>query len=284
MAATPGIEVVRRRVARDALLQPAGSIRPASAFRASPGDGGAYDHATGGDGWNQELPGTGLELVIELDGRWDLEIDGHHHSTGGFAAGLVVGSARTRAVGAVRLVQVTIDPLAAPALFGVPAGALAATAVDLGALLDDDADRLRLRLDEAFTRGDPVEIAERWVRDRMAAAGPAHAAGVPADVRVACALLRASGGALRTEEVARELRCSRRHLARRFAEYVGVPPSAYARLLRFERATDALRHDPARPLGPLSADAGYADHAHMARDFRVLAGATPTAVAERFAA
>ncbi|MDO9354660.1 MAG: helix-turn-helix domain-containing protein [Solirubrobacteraceae bacterium] len=283
MAASPRIELVRRRVACEALAHPSGLSGPGITFVSSPGDGGTYDPATG-DGWNQELPGTNLELVIELDGHWDLQIDGRSHRTTAFAAGLVVGPARSRALGPVRLVQLCLDPLAAPAVFGVPAGELSASAVDLDALLGRDGDELRARLDDAFTDGDPVAVAERWVRERVRRPDtqPAEGAVVPADVRLACALLRASGGTLRVETLARELRCSRRHLARRFAEFVGVSPSAYARLLRFERATGALRDQPMQPLGSLAAETGYADHAHMTRDFRVLAGATPTAVAARF--
>ena len=41
--------------------------------------------------------------------------------------------------------------------------------------------------------------------------------------------------------LAAEPRCSRRHLAARFREQVGLPPKAAARILRFDRAARALR-------------------------------------------
>ena len=295
--AGPELAEVRRRLAgrprrvltgpTHAFASPAAAPAP-SVAAASPED------------WNDELPGTGLEIVIELDGGWDLELAGRPTATQAFASGLLVGRVRTRARGGVRLVQLSIDPLAAPALFGVPAGELAGTAVDLDALMGPAAERIRDRIDARWLpcgRGDDigagptgrmepdpaVAATEAWVAGAVRQADDRTRAAVPADVVRACDLLRACRGTLRIDALARELGCSRRHLARRFATFLGVSPSEFNRLLRFEQATAALRRDPARPLGRLALDAGYADHPHMDREFAALAGASPSAVAQRFA-
>lgn len=61
-----------------------------------------------------------------------------------------------------------------------------------------------------------------------------------------------------------------RALQRWFAAHVGVPPRAYLRLLRFQKAFETLPGETS--LAGHAADGGFADQAHMAREFRELAG------------
>jgi len=61
-----------------------------------------------------------------------------------------------------------------------------------------------------------------------------------------------------------------RALQRWFAVHVGVPPRAYLRLLRFQKAFETLPGE--ERLADHAADGGFADQAHMAREFRELAG------------
>ncbi len=61
-----------------------------------------------------------------------------------------------------------------------------------------------------------------------------------------------------------------RTLQRWFARHVGMAPRAWLRLLRFQAAFETLPGQPS--LADHAAAQGYADQAHMARDFRALAG------------
>ena len=79
---------------------------------------------------------------------------------------------------------------------------------------------------------------------------------------------------MRVGELAAALGCSRRHLVNRFAADIGAPPKLAARLLRFEHARRRLG---SAPLARVAADCGYADQAHLSREFAELAGAPPTA-------
>ena len=64
-----------------------------------------------------------------------------------------------------------------------------------------------------------------------------------------------------------------RRLQRWFGRNVGLPPRLYLRMLRFERA---FVQAPAEPsLADHAASQGFADQAHMTREFRALAGASP---------
>ena len=53
-----------------------------------------------------------------------------------------------------------------------------------------------------------------------------------------------------------------------------MPPKTAARLIRFEAARARLG---TVPLARLAAEHGFADQAHLAREFRALGGAPPTA-------
>jgi AraC-like DNA-binding protein len=84
-----------------------------------------------------------------------------------------------------------------------------------------------------------------------------------------------SGGRARIESLATEIGCSRRYLHARFREQVGLAPKTVARLIRFGAVRRRIERTPAR-WADVAYDCGYADQAHLNRDFRELAGTTPT--------
>lgn len=69
-----------------------------------------------------------------------------------------------------------------------------------------------------------------------------------------------------------------------FRAQVGLAPKAAARVLRFRRAAGLLVPGPsgkpgrasARSISEVAAECGYADHARLVREFRALAGCTPS--------
>jgi AraC-like DNA-binding protein len=89
------------------------------------------------------------------------------------------------------------------------------------------------------------------------------------------ARLRATAGRARIESLAAELGCSRRYIHASFREQVGIPPKTLARLLRFEDVCHRIDDEPAR-WADIAHNAGYCDQSHLNRDFRELAGTTPT--------
>lgn len=67
------------------------------------------------------------------------------------------------------------------------------------------------------------------------------------------------------------------HLVERFHEEVGIGPKAVARMVRFNRALTLARTEKDPDWADIAALCGYADQAHLIRDFRALAGETPAA-------
>ncbi|MHC6178159.1 AraC family transcriptional regulator [Glutamicibacter sp. X7] len=80
---------------------------------------------------------------------------------------------------------------------------------------------------------------------------------------------------MRVEQVADALHSSPRTVQRLAHRYIGVPPLAMIRRYRLQEAAQRLREEPQQSLADLAADLGYADHAHLTRDFRTVLGFTP---------
>jgi AraC-like DNA-binding protein len=86
----------------------------------------------------------------------------------------------------------------------------------------------------------------------------------------------------RLEALARASGYTSRHLSRVFSHHVGVSPKRFARLARFQDLVAHVRHHRC-PSGwaRLAWELGYSDQAHLIRDVRHFAGATPAALAGR---
>ncbi|KIH98609.1 hypothetical protein LP52_12355 [Streptomonospora alba] len=168
-----------------------------------------------------------------------------------------------------RGVHVSVDPMAARALFGVPAAELAGTTVEIEALPVSWARDLPERLAEACGWRDVFERLDRALMEGRVGYT------VAPEVRHAWELLVRTGGRVPVHRVAREVGWSRRHLGERFAAEVGTTPKQAARVIRFERSAAALRAG-ARDLAAVSAACGYYDQAYMNREWRAMAECTPT--------
>jgi AraC-like DNA-binding protein len=76
-------------------------------------------------------------------------------------------------------------------------------------------------------------------------------------------------------DVAAQLKVSPRTLQRIALRYVGLPPAELIRRRRLQEAAERVRADPATSLAQVAAELGYADQAHLTREFRDRLGFTP---------
>ncbi|WP_201776698.1 helix-turn-helix domain-containing protein [Allosalinactinospora lopnorensis] len=104
----------------------------------------------------------------------------------------------------------------------------------------------------------------------------ADAPAVAHEVSRAWNRLVVTEGRLAVDELAREVGWSRRHLTQRFHGELGLTPKAAGRVLRFERAVRLLRRSAPPGLAEIAHACGYYDQAHMNREWRALAGRSPT--------
>ena len=95
---------------------------------------------------------------------------------------------------------------------------------------------------------------------------------------VADRVVRSWGGAP-IDALAHDIGLSQRQLGRRFQLEVGLRPKLLARICRFQRVFHALEASPAH-WAQVASDCGYYDSSHLIRDFRELAGETPSRLIE----
>jgi len=95
--------------------------------------------------------------------------------------------------------------------------------------------------------------------------------------------MRAGGGTLPVKEVAAAAHATVRTLERKFKQAAGRTVKDVSSLMRFEQARDQLWHQPAASLAGLAQELGYADQAHLGREFKRYSGTTPAAFARKAA-
>jgi AraC-like DNA-binding protein len=88
----------------------------------------------------------------------------------------------------------------------------------------------------------------------------------------------------RVDALAGQLGTGVRRLQRLFAEYVGIGPKRVIRRYRLHEVTERMAAGAAIDWAELAAELGYADQAHLTRDFTALVGESPTRYAERYPA
>ncbi|MDQ3988962.1 MAG: helix-turn-helix domain-containing protein [Actinomycetota bacterium] len=226
-------------------------------------------------GVHRGLPSRHLTFIITVEGTVDLAAMPDPRqapaSFGAMVGGLHSGPALIRHNGNQHGIQAALTPLGARTLLGMPASELATAVVDLGVLLGPAADEL----------ADRVRSARTWT-DRFLAldavlARAARNRGEPdPEVGWAWERLRASRGAIGIRALADEVGWSRRHLGERFRREYGLTPKEAARVMRFEVARELLRPPDRPPLADVAVRAGYYDQAHFTREWRDLAGCSPT--------
>lgn len=201
----------------------------------------------GADGWvdHQAVPDGCIELIRRHSGQSAWRSD----QPPLFVTGLALQPAVLRFSGDARFTGIRLWPWAWHALGGAPCHGFAdgwqAIAEDdpLAALLAGEDDPMP-RLAAAFAGLHPPP-----------AAAIRHVASV--------------------EALARHTGLSTRQLQRIFARETGMPPRSYLRLLRFRAAVSGIQDSDGSGLAGTAASSGYADQAHMTREFRSLAGLPP---------
>jgi AraC-like DNA-binding protein len=213
---------------------------------------------------NRVLPDGCADLIVGVDG------------SGGAT---VVGTMRTALVvplAGARLVGVRFRPGAALRVFDAPLSELTDRRLPLDQLWSRGAAELADALRQADTAPSAARV-ERIVADRLEPAAR-RAAADEALAGHAVALLRRARGSVGIREVAAALGVGERRLERAFERSVGVSPKVLGRVLRLRQAIrrlDAARHAVPLSWAALAGSSGYADQAHLIREFKALAGVTP---------
>jgi len=114
------------------------------------------------------------------------------------------------------------------------------------------------------------QLLEDWLLGLLAERGREPGAGTRAAETLYNTL-----GQVRLATLAEELNLSARQLERLFASEVGVNAKTLSRLIRFEEVHNRLWSDPNASLAQLAYELGFADQAHLTREFKALSYMTP---------
>jgi AraC-like DNA-binding protein len=243
------------------------------------------------------LPSPFLTLIFTLDEP--LTIMAHPDAAqppgefGALLGGLHSAPALIRHQGAQSGIQIALKPAGARALLGLPAGEIAQIDMPAEAVLGAAGPRIHDRVVSAAGWPERFGVLDDAFGALVSSAGSASGVMAP-EVTLAWGLLLRSGGTVPVSELAAETGWSGRHLASRFRAEIGLTPKAAARVVRFDRARRRLTSLSAGGgagagtcagygLADLAVACGYFDQAHLAREFRALAGCPPSQwLAEEF--
>lgn len=173
----------------------------------------------------------------------------------------------------VENILVQLRPWVVAKLFRTPASELTGCCVDLSDLFAG-ADGL---LDSLASRpfSDRQAVMEGWLKNRLFNGESSGALlGVTEAVRRIEASFSGGGGGLEIGCLCREMSVGERLLQRLFRDWVGVSPKAYACLIRYCEAERRVSEGHA--LLRVAMDLGFADQAHLSREFKRFAGVSPS--------
>ncbi|WP_119389636.1 helix-turn-helix domain-containing protein [Taklimakanibacter lacteus] len=234
-------------------------------------DYSGYRESGAGDVWRRELPVSYIPLIINFAEAFTIRDRPDSEARyGSFAAGVYAGPVIVGSRGNAHCLQVNFSPLGAYRFFRLSQAELAGRTLALDDLLGAAGLRLVAKLHDAA--GWPQRFA---LLDSFIAARFETARAPSATVRAAWQGLVDARGAISVAALAAGTAVSRRHLAQLFRAEIGMTPKTMARILRFEHARDLARSVPRLAWADLAYEAGYADQAHLVREFRDLSGLSP---------
>jgi AraC-like DNA-binding protein len=168
-------------------------------------------------------------------------------------------------------IAVFLSPLGAYRLFGPAVCETGGSIIGVEDIVGADARRLSEQVRSARTWEERGRLLDEFLLDR-AMRGPQPSP----EVSRAWDLLVRSGGRSTIKGIAREVGWSHKHLITKFKQQVGVAPHMAARLVRL--STVWRRLDDGHSWVRIAAESGYADQAHLIREFRRFTSTTPTAL------
>ncbi|MFD2417310.1 AraC family transcriptional regulator [Amycolatopsis pigmentata] len=260
--------------------------RPAPALRGLVASYHGYRRRGGPPVPHRGLPSPYLTMIVTFDDPLVIAEHPDPRQRGGRYRTLV-GGLHTRPATITRTaheagIQLALHPLGVRTLLGLPAGELARVDVGADEVFGAVAHELYERVGTATSWPERFAVIDD-VLMRVARQGETAAP----ELRHVWHRLIGTAGSARVRDLAREAGWSERHLANRFRAEIGLSPKEALRVVRFDLARRSLQRQAANGDQPLLADlaaaCGYYDQAHLAREFRDLAGCPPSRwLAEEF--
>lgn len=160
-------------------------------------------------------------------------------------------------------------PHALKSIFGMDSNELTDDCVDLDLFLNGK--RLMERLESALDIAAKADILSEYLWEQVCR----HDHSLQAATRYALQRIIQSQGNISMKDLRQELQVSERTLERRFQEGVGLSPTLFGRICRFQSSLNQLRRQSYDKLSDIAFEQEYADQSHFIRNFKEFTGLTP---------
>lgn len=231
------------------------------------------------------LPSGKAHLIFALhDSPITWAPPGRHDDSYSWARGIVHGPQSSYYVTGPKpkgqIIGVSFHVGMAGAILGVPLHELQDRHVCIEDIWGSRAAELRERLAFAANPEAAIKMLERDLVARLQRPLLLHPAVAhalcPAIVHAASASNEALRPAIRVAEIQKQSGYSPRHFIALFRSNVGLAPKQFYRIQRFSAALARIARG-RMTLADVALSSGYADQAHLSREFRELAGVSPSA-------
>lgn len=188
----------------------------------------------------------------------------------GFVVGQMDSPASLRLSNRVEVLGVRFHPEGAHHFFPQPLSEISGRFLSLEEVWGARGKELQLQVLEALSLHRAVQALEEAFRQRLLYSG-----GEPHRVQNLSRLMVETHGSIPIRELASRAGISERQLEREFQCLLGLTPKRFARILRFQHVFKAMERSD--NWVDIALGCGYYDQAHLIRDFRQFAGASPSA-------
>jgi AraC-like DNA-binding protein len=212
--------------------------------------------------WHRVMPDGCVDIVVAFGAV----------STSAAAVGAMTRPLIVHDTSDTSYLGVRFRPGVAGVLFGVPASEVTDERLPLSDLWPDS-DALTDALGVAGDTTARIRAVSAAIARRLLAAPAAP----PALVTAAARRLTDAAGKVSIRALAAELGVTRQHLARSFADHVGLSPKMLARVIRARGVVARTRGATDVHWSSVALDAGYYDQSHLIADVKELTGLSPRA-------
>ncbi len=224
-------------------------------------------------GTHRGLPSRHMTLIASIGAPIDVTVQTNPVQRPGsyraVVSGLQASAAEITHSGSQEGVAIELSPLGCRALLQMPAAELWDLSYELAEVRGPSGDELWERLQHADDWSQRFAACDRsllgWFRESE----------TTRELARCWRAIVASGGRRPIARLAADTGYTRQHLAHLFRAEFGLSPKLASRVVRFEQAQRILRTASRGSAARVAAACGYADQAHLTRDFVELAGCTP---------
>ncbi|NSL91235.1 AraC family transcriptional regulator [Chitinophaga sp. Mgbs1] len=175
------------------------------------------------------------------------------------------------ALGEFRSAGVIFHPNALKSVFGLNAGDLTNSCVDLNLVSSPKKCYLSEKLLQSTSIDNQIEILSSYLHSQIS---NSH---VPVDgiIEYAVSRIMTSNGSVPLKELLEKLHMTERTFERKFKEYVGISPKLFSRICRFQASLQQLKNNKYTRLSDIAFENDYADQSHFIRSFKEFTGCSP---------